>query len=250
MTNLKAKKAVITLGNIELDCYQMPDGKYFLSMGQIAEAIDTDHRRLAQFRELQLAQTLYPEGFELAGKCTIEGSTASVNTISLTDAPKYWMLSAMQTKNTAAFGLVAACVAEALERRADSAFGIQRSEEARNEFLKSRAEGVLDRRSLTDSIKDYILANGCSGDYVKWIYSNVSKCLNDRVYDASTKEIRLALDLKPSASIRDFVPKKALAQIAFTERMAMVLIDEDGFEPLDAMKQAIKVCHTRMIGYK
>jgi hypothetical protein len=85
MTTIKATRATITLGNIELDVFQMPDGKYFLSLYQIAESIEISHKRIAEFRELKLAQTLYPEGFRVAEKIKVEGGTKPVSMISLDD---------------------------------------------------------------------------------------------------------------------------------------------------------------------
>jgi hypothetical protein len=63
----------------------MPDGKYFLSLSQIAESVGISHKRIAQFRELKLAQTLYPEGFRESEKIKVAGGTKPVSMISLDD---------------------------------------------------------------------------------------------------------------------------------------------------------------------
>lgn len=95
MTNpIKAIRATITLGDAEFDVYQLPDGKYFLSIMQIAESIEIPHQRFAEFRELKLAQSLYPEGIQKAEKCKVEGGTKPVSMISLDDVSKYWTLAA------------------------------------------------------------------------------------------------------------------------------------------------------------
>ncbi|NEQ59599.1 MAG: hypothetical protein F6K53_20225 [Moorea sp. SIO4A1] len=55
--------------------------------------------------------------------------------------------------------LLMACFAEALERRADKAFGVKREEEEYNAKLSERQQGILARNSYTDVIKAYLDAH-------------------------------------------------------------------------------------------
>ena len=50
MTN-KAVRATIKLGGIELDCHQMPDGCYKMSVKDIAKACNLDPKRLPEILE-------------------------------------------------------------------------------------------------------------------------------------------------------------------------------------------------------
>jgi hypothetical protein len=95
---IKAIKATITLGDIDLDVFQLPDGKYFLSLTQVAETIDMPLKRMSEIRELNLAKTLYPEGFRMSETVKVEGGTKPVSMISLDDVSKYWTLAAFQTR--------------------------------------------------------------------------------------------------------------------------------------------------------
>ena len=141
-TTIKATRATILLGDIELDVFQLPDGKYFLSLTQIAESIDLDKKRLSELRELKLAQSLYFEGFRKSENVKVEGGTKPVSMISLDDVSKYWTLAAFQTQNLKAISLLAASQAEALERRADAAFNVIRSEEERNQRHIIRRDSI------------------------------------------------------------------------------------------------------------
>lgn len=194
MSAIKAVRATITLGDIDLDVYQLPNGKYFLSLTQIAETLSVKHSRLAQFRELDLAQTLYPQGFADDGFVRIDGTTKNVKIISLDDVSKYWTIAAFQNKNLQAIALLAASQTEALERRADTAFNIIRSEEERNQRFIARKDGILQRHFWTDCIKWWLDNNPqVSENTRKFIYPQVSDRLNRALFGMSAAQIRLEL---------------------------------------------------------
>ena len=73
MNNLiKAIKATINLGDTLLDGYQVPNGEYFLSLTQVAETIDMPLKRMSELRELNLSQSLYPQGFRISETLQVE----------------------------------------------------------------------------------------------------------------------------------------------------------------------------------
>ncbi|MCC3409596.1 MAG: hypothetical protein JGK17_29395 [Microcoleus sp. PH2017_10_PVI_O_A] len=88
-------------------------------------------------------------------KTSIKGNNVQINIIPIDLAVAYWIKEAI-TGNATAARLLGACAAESIERRADSAFGVQRAEEERQEFMRIRLEGKRIRRRLTDAIKSYI----------------------------------------------------------------------------------------------
>jgi hypothetical protein len=245
----KAIRATIKLGDIELDVFQLPDGKYFLSLTQVAETIDMPLKRMSQIRELKLTQTLYPEGFRMSETVKVEGGTKPVSMISLDDVSKYWTLAAFQTQNPKAMALLAASQTEALERRADAAFNVIRSEVERNERLEARIKGKVARRFLTDAIKDYIDRHSdLSDNYKKFVYSNCSDCLNKIIFGAKAKQAKEFYSVPEHSLLRNHIPVAALRELELTEEMAKRLIDERDLEPLEAVKQASVLCFTKEIG--
>jgi hypothetical protein len=245
---IKAVRATITLGDIDLDVYQLPDGQYFLSLTQVAETIDMPLKRMSEIRELKMVQTLYPQGFRMSETVKVEGGTKPVTIISLDDVSKYWTLAAFQTQNAKAMSLLAASQAETLERRADHAFGAIRDEKERNDRLAARTKGKVARRSLTDAIQDYTESHEVSDNYKRWIISNCSDHLNKIILGAKAKQAKKFYQLPENSLLRNHIPVDALRELELAEEMASRLIEERDMEPLEAVKQACVVCFTRSVG--
>jgi hypothetical protein len=217
-------------------------------MGQVAESIEISPKRLSEFRELDLAQTLYPQGFSMSESTHVEGGTKPIQGISITDAMQYWTLAAVQTKNLKAATLLAASAIESLERRADEAFGIIRTEQERNERFEARVNGKMVRRTLTDAIKDYCDRHNKSESYTKFVYSNCSDYLNEIVLGAKSKQAKEFYDLPKSTLLRNHIPVKALKELEYAEEFATRLIDSKDMECLKAMQQACHVAYVKHIG--
>jgi hypothetical protein len=238
---IKAIKATIILGDIDLDVYQLPDGQYFLSLTQVAETIDMPLKRMSQIRELKMAQTLYPQGFRMSEKVKVEGGTKPVTIISLDDVAKYWTLAAFQTQNAKAMSLLAASQAEALERRADTAFGIKRAEEERNDRYVIRKDGIVSRHFWTDVIDQYMKTHEVSENYRSFVYRHVSDMVNQAVLGMTAKQFRATLDAPNSAPIRDYLTTEQLKQIDTIEKAAGMRVTRDDLCPKQALKDVISI---------
>jgi hypothetical protein len=235
---VRAVAAKILVGNIELDGYQMPDGEYRLSKKQCCEMVGLDRKRLSQICEKKELKALLGEGKSLSQltiKSKAEGNNATLDLIPLNLAVLLW------SEVDAGKTLVLACAIEPIERRLDAAFGVKRTESERNERVQARSKGQVVRRSITDSIKDYIDTHEVSDNYKRFIYSNVSDVLNRWVLGCSAKTALVALKLGDKAVLRDHLEAKTLAALAYAEQFCMKLIDHKGMEPLEAMRVAIAV---------
>ena len=157
MTN-KAVRATFTLGNTELDGFQKPDSSYCLNQTQVCGSVQKDKRSMRDFLASESPLALpykalsggKSKGTNLT-KLVVQGDTAqNITEVPLELAFAYWLKEASQG-NLIALDLVAACGIEALERRLDSAFGIKRTEQERNDRLEARidhADGW--RKNFTD----------------------------------------------------------------------------------------------------
>jgi hypothetical protein len=243
---IKAVRAKIKLGDIELDVFELPDGDYRLSAKQITDAIGIRHSRVAEICATEQGQSLIHQGIQVADFTKISSDVGNISGYSIQAAMFVWQYEAAKG-NTKAFALINACLVETIERRADSAFGVQRSEDERNQRLKARIKGKIERRNLTDWIKHYIDSHDVSDNYKKFIYANCSDAVNQRILGCKAKQARGHYQLGKKDLLRDKVPAKALKEIQFVEEMASRLIDQ-GVEPLLAVNEALERCYSKTVG--
>lgn len=242
----KAARATIQLGDIELDVFQLPDGTYQISQSQTTNAVNKPPKRMVELAQSDKGQILIQSGFEKGLKVRVEGSKP-VNLIPLEVAFQFWVLE-LSIGNPEALALVSACGVESIERRADAAFNVVRSEVERNERLEARIKGKVARRFLTDAIKDYLDRHELSENYKKFVYSNCSDCLNKIILGAKAKQAKEFYSVPEHSLLRNHIPVAALRELELTEEMAKRLIDERDLEPLEAVKQASVLCFTKEIG--
>ncbi len=248
MTNaIKVVKTVITITEtLTLDGYQKPDGSYCLSANGMRESLNV---LLTDKTGKKYAQPILDKASREAEKGKIDGNNSSIRLINLDSALEIIQVYA-QLGNKECQALVFACFAETIERRLDNAFGVKRTEENRNKRLKARVESKLTRRTLTDSIKEYIARHPeLSENYPKFVYSNCTDCINLVVLGAKSKEIKVELDLKPTGALRDVIPFLSLRELETIEGVAGRFIDAEDTEPLEACKRAIMIMHARTMGY-
>lgn len=130
MNSLTVRRAVINLGDIELDVFQMPDGSYQLSEEGTASAVGKPNNSVLYFRRSKAPQALPYKDFA-PYKSSVEGENTRINCIPFDLAAAYWLKETI-AGNTEAAILLGAFAVEGLERRADKVFSIEKSEEQRN----------------------------------------------------------------------------------------------------------------------
>lgn len=236
----KAVKASIDLGDLNLNVFKLEDGSYRLSQTQVAETVEKDEATFRRWLKLEKVKAMRCGGFNPdILKATVEGSKGKANLVTIDLAVGYWTKEAVNG-NTKSALLLGACATESIERRADKQFGIERSEQERNERLKSRMQGKIARRKLTDSIKDYLQRHPYLGErYCNFIYSDVSDCLNVVLFGMKAAPLCIKRGC-PSNKLRDTHSAKDLNTIEHYEQHAMKLIDKFDQEPLAAMNEAIE----------
>lgn len=142
----KATIAAVTIGPWEVSGLMLPDGTYAIAVSQLAEIfqIPTKHSS-RQFK------ALLDEGFQFP-KCRSELHPKAVNILTLENAVK--VIRALDRKgNETAQAFTDAILEESLERRFDTAFGKEVTEQERNASLALRMQRIKARRSYTDLIK-------------------------------------------------------------------------------------------------
>jgi len=231
---IKASRATILLGDILINVYQMPDGSYKLAGRNVTDAIEEAANTLTRYYGVKSLKDL--PGADLSLLQVKAETGESLTPVSLTDATKYWR-DRSKKGNLIADAIIDAVLIESIERRADAAFGVQRSEEERNQRFKARVDGITTRRTLTDAIKDFISSHPeLSDNAVKFMYSNVTDGIYRSLFGRSCK--RLTDDLKAEQDkLRDSLTVMELNNLNAFESMVMRLVDR-GSEPLEAVKVA------------
>lgn len=141
-TTGKARRATIFLGDIPLYVFQLLSGQYKLSQTQVAEAIGKDEANVRDFLASKSPEALPYKDFT-AEKIPVVGERTRFNAIPIALAIAYWTKEA-RVNNQAAITLLAASANEVIERRADKAFGVRRSEEEYNHRFKNVFEKLAD----------------------------------------------------------------------------------------------------------
>lgn len=243
-TTIKAVKATIKLGDIELDGYQLPNGDYAMSQNgcKTLDILIGNSTGKKYAKPLILKDNLCGE------LAKIEGQNASARLMSLDTFSAIVNIYGSQLNNKKCQAVMFACFAEAIEKRLDKAFDVQRSDEERNERMKVRIAGKIVRRTLTDAIKDYMDTHDVTENYRRFIYANCSDYLNLVVLGVTAKRAKEHYKITESALLRNKLPAAALKELSFTEELASRLIDDRKLEPLEAVKQACQSMMTKTIG--
>lgn len=163
---IKAIRTTIKLGDIDLDVFQLPDGQYRFSATQIVELLNLGKgSRVQQILGSKALQTYTEQVFGVQKKLVLP-KISSDNAGNITALPieafglvvNYVAISGNANYNIElAQAIQQACVVEALERRADTAFGVQRTEQERNEKLEQRMQSKCIRRKYTDVFKERLI---------------------------------------------------------------------------------------------
>ncbi|CBN56626.1 MULTISPECIES: hypothetical protein [Kamptonema] len=142
--SVRAVRATVQIGSLTVDGFMLPDGGYRMSQTQAAECVDLSERNAREFLQSKALKSLLGEGYTPATS-EIEPDAGQlrggsrIRAWSLEVASAYWLWQAARG-NKKALSLVMALLTETLERRFDSAFGITRTEEERNELLSQRVQ--------------------------------------------------------------------------------------------------------------
>jgi hypothetical protein len=243
---IKAVRATIKLGNIELDVLQFPDGTYHFFINQLNEVLAI---KASDSTGKKYLQPLIDKDPNRVNTAHIEGIKSNLKTLSMDLVSEAIQIYA-GLGNSKCLAVAIACMSEALERRADSAFGVQRSEDERNNRLAARLKGKIARRNLTDSIQDWMIRHPeqCSENYQRFIYANCSDKLNRTILGAKSSDCKTQLAIPKNSLLRDYIPFNALRELELIEEFTTRLIDEDEIEPLEATKQACIVMKAKNIG--
>ena len=228
----KAIVATIYIGNKEVEVLQLPDGSFAIAIAQIWRLFEFSVQPTDASRTIK---RLLGKGFQYS-RVYSELNPKKVNTV---DLKTFELIIALLDRkgNKKAQDFRDDLVGLSLYQLSCDAFNIKFEKEERQNWLKSRQQGKLTRRTLTDAIQDYINANAdqLSDKYERFVYNNCSNAVNKIVFGRNAKKLR---ESWKCTELRDAMTFEELSHIDSVERLAVRLIDELGYEPLSAVNEA------------
>jgi hypothetical protein len=141
--SIKATRASVQIGALEVDGFMLPDGSYRMSQTQTAECVGMTERNAREFLDSKTFKRLTGEGytpaiFEIESETQTRGQSR-FRALPLEVVVIYWVYQCYRG-NKQAFNLLVALATESLERRFDNAFGVTRTEQERQERLEQRIQ--------------------------------------------------------------------------------------------------------------
>ena len=142
MTEL-AQRSTVQIGAIAVEGFMLSDGSYRMSQSQAAECVSKPEINARRFLDSRGIKALRGEGYtpdtiEVESSDQGRGQTR-FNALPLDVVSAYWLWESSKG-NPQALALCYALMTETLERRFDTAFGVERSEQDRDKRLASTLE--------------------------------------------------------------------------------------------------------------
>jgi hypothetical protein len=236
---IKAIRAIITLGDIHIDGYQLPDGNYKVSTQTFK---DTLNSLIGDSTGKKYLKPILEASKSIVQNVKIDGYNRPITMYGL-DTFSEVVAAYAQLGNQKAIAILVACMSESLERRFDNAFDIIRSEQERNERFIMRRDGIVSRNFWTDCIDAWMLEHPelVSENYKRFIYINVSDMVNKAVLGTTAKKFRESLELPEEIPTRDYLTTEQLKQIDTIEKAAGMRVKRDNLCPKQAVKDVISL---------
>lgn len=158
MTETKATRATVTIGDLAIEGFMLPDGSYRMSQTQAAESVGLTERNAREFLQSKALKSLMGEGYtpqisEIEPDESQGRGGSRINAVPIEVVSKYWLWQVLRG-NKKALALVDALTTETIERRFDAAFGVSRTEQERNDRLTARVQQLeRELESIGDALE-------------------------------------------------------------------------------------------------
>lgn len=163
--SIKATRATVAIGDLFVDAFQLPDGSYRMSLSQAANCIGKEAQGISNFLKskalkrlldkavgtsnflpesltLPIVEDVYnPDLFVVEINDDANKGQTRIRGVHLEIVGLYWQWECLQG-NKQAFALATSLTLESLERRFDSAFGMVRTEQERNDTTTARIKAL------------------------------------------------------------------------------------------------------------
>jgi hypothetical protein len=239
-----ADDETIYLGSIPLDVFQIPEQPYRLSKKEILEIIGQHKNWLSRLpnhapEALKALQSKGFTGYLVKVKVKLERGSTRADTLSIPDAMRIWGYFARHG-NTIAVDILEACGVEAIERRADKAFGVKRTEEEYNQRFAVRMD--LRKNKFQAFAKEIAVWERRRGIYrtcegKRW-FQDAHDQINLRLQDLKSRQIKRANNLPDWALIRDHFEAPVLVDYSSISQLSANFLRMGARDPVEAVNLA------------
>jgi hypothetical protein len=98
------------------------------------------------------------------------------------------------------------------------------------------------KTTLADAIANYVESHDVSNEYKRSIFANCAHILEQTLVEAKEKQDRDFIQVPKSSILRNHTPFDAVMRLGVIEMVAVVLIEDEGMEPLEAVERACVLC--------
>jgi hypothetical protein len=231
-SRIKAEIATVQIGHLEIEGLYAPEINQFgVGIVQVCNLFSEPRKR-----SLKQLEALWGITFQNHQKWTTSLNPKAINVISLIDFER--ILRVLDRKgNQKAQELSDDLIGLSLHQLFSDAFNHHFEQEERQQWLKARQQGKIARRTLTDAIKDWLLAHPeVSDNKKKFIYSNATDAINLGIFARRASKLRKDWHCD---NPRDEMTEKELSVVEAAEGLTMRLIDQDKIEPMAAVHEAL-----------
>jgi hypothetical protein len=208
------------------------EGNYFVAIPQMVALDLIPPNRSRKQLEVSLGLS-----FQTQSKLKTELHPKAVNVISIQDFERT-LAKLDRAGNKFAQDLRDALVGLSLHQLYSDAFGVKFDEEDRKNWLIERVEGKEVRRTLTDSIHDYLVSQG-KGDAFGY-YARITNQIYQGIFGLDANQIREQLGVTGYGLTRDHLNSKEIRIVAKVEDLVIDLID-GGSSPCEAVAKALSI---------
>jgi hypothetical protein len=228
---MKAYVTKVQIGNLEIEGLMDQEGNYFVATTQMVALNLAPQKNLS--RDLK---TLLGKDLKLL-KLKTEFNRNTTSCVPLQDFES--VLFELSLKgNKPAQNLMRSLVGLSLHQLFSDAFGVKFEAEDRKNWLIERVEGKEVRRTLTDSIHDYLVSQG-KGDAFGY-YARITNQIYQGIFGLDANQIREQLGVTGYELTRDHLNSKEIRIVASVEDLVMDFIDE-GTNPFEAVVKALLI---------
>ena len=224
----RAEIATVNIGCIEFEGLMLDDGTFGIAVPQVCSVFQTDKNQASR-----TIKSILGNNFQFDKWRSILHPKA-VNVLSLVDFEKL-LRKLDRSGNLIAQELVDSLVGLSLQQLFSDAFCVKFEKEERQKWLEDRGNGKVYRRTLTDSIRDYLLSHPREDSR---LYPIVTDLIYLGIFNRQAAQLKVDWDDK---SPRDVMTNHELFLVAEVESLTSRLIDQDSLHPLAAARQALRV---------
>jgi len=208
----------------------------YLNNVQLAELIGLNKTTALQTRmSEELKSMLGKDWTAVQGQYKMtSGGKTKVSLWDTDDCITYWTYHAKKG-NQIAFDLICALAATSLDTIINDAFDRDYKKGQTQEQTNARLDGKVARRTLTDSIRDYLLAHPTDKQN---LYAIVTDLIYLGIFNRRAAQLKADWN---ETNPRDGMTRQELFLVAEVEALTSRLIDFDTLHPLTAVKQALMV---------